>query len=177
MKVQRKKNTSWFGFQMVGTIDIPFKIIKIRPFEIRSSKIPDFKCFKILNGRISDPNYLISCFYLCQLVCNYLRVHPHVFLPGLGTKIYKSPRALKIPQNTHFQNPGGKCPLPFLWTPMVTLMLLWAHFDSWCHNRRCIHLAGKLSSRVHICSTENRHLVTTCTWANFSSINFLVFSI
>ena len=38
---------------MVGTIDVAKA--KARPFEIRLSKSPDFKFFRILNGRISDP--------------------------------------------------------------------------------------------------------------------------
>ena len=39
------------------------------------------------------------------------------------------------------------------------------------HNIRHIHLAGKLSSWVHICAMEYRQLVTTCTYANLSWIN------
>ena len=54
----------WSGFQMVGTIAIviakaqPFEI---GPFEIRPSKIPDFKYFQISNGRISNPHCIVKC--------------------------------------------------------------------------------------------------------------------
>ena len=47
------------GFQMVGTEDIA--IAKTQPFEnwtieIWPLKSPDFKCFRIWNGSISDPH-------------------------------------------------------------------------------------------------------------------------
>ena len=32
--------------------------LKTGPFEIRPSKSPDFKCFRILNGQVSDPHYI-----------------------------------------------------------------------------------------------------------------------
>ena len=47
-------------------------------------------------------------------------------------------------------------------------LLLWAHFDSWRHNRRSVHLAF---FPLHICATEYRQSVTTCAYANLSLIN------
>ena len=42
---------------MVGTIAIPKpQPFLTGPFEIQPSKNPDFECFWILNGRISDPH-------------------------------------------------------------------------------------------------------------------------
>ena len=46
--------------------------------------------------------------------------------------------------------------------------VLWAHFESWHHIRRCTRLAGKYSLWVHICETKYRQLVTTCTYAYLS---------
>ena len=66
-EIQTKSpNFEWSGFWMVGTIAIakagPFENrtiwkpdhLKTGPFEIWPSKSLDFKCFRILNGRISD---------------------------------------------------------------------------------------------------------------------------
>ena len=59
-------------------------------------------------------------------------------------------------------------PSTLLQMPSVMLLqvkqLLWAHFGSWCH------LAGQHTSPLHICATEYRQLVTTCTYANLSRL-------
>ena len=49
---QKRHDFEWSGFWMVGIIVIA--ITKGQPFEIRSSNSSDFKCFRILNHRISD---------------------------------------------------------------------------------------------------------------------------
>ena len=55
-------------------------------------------------------------------------------------------------------------------TVSIPIQVLWAHFDSWHHTRRCAHLEGKHSSIVHICATEYWQLVMTCTYAKLSQI-------
>ena len=55
------------GFWMVQFWNgwaIAIAIANARPFEIGPSKSPDFKCFQIWNGRISDPH----CFYISSFV-------------------------------------------------------------------------------------------------------------
>ena len=49
--------TKMSGFPMVTTIAITKGIapLKTGPFKIKTSKIPDFKCFRILNCQFSDP--------------------------------------------------------------------------------------------------------------------------
>ena len=51
---------------MVATIAIA--IAKAWPFEIQTSKSPDFKCFLISNGRISNPDFnrLLKDLQVCQ---------------------------------------------------------------------------------------------------------------
>ena len=53
----KRLDFEWNSFQMVGTITLA--IAKAGPFEIRPSKSPDLKCFRTLNGRISDA-HLVS---------------------------------------------------------------------------------------------------------------------
>ena len=47
---QKRPDFEKSSFRIVGTI----AIAKAQPFEILPSKSPDFKCFQILNGQISD---------------------------------------------------------------------------------------------------------------------------
>ena len=48
------------------------------------------------------------------------------------------------------------------WTAVGQQKEQWfiAHFDSWCHLRRCDYLASRHSIWVHICAMEYRQLVT-----------------
>ena len=59
---QKCPDFEWSGFWKVETI----AIAKTRPFEIWPLKSPDFKCFWIFNGQISDPQCIsvkLSSFY------------------------------------------------------------------------------------------------------------------
>ena len=90
----------WSGFQMVGKIAIPFKI---RPFEIRSSKIPDFKCFKILN-------------YLLFLVFTYVNLFVitcvciPTYFTGVGDKDLQEPSSPENPPEHTFSKSRRQVP-------------------------------------------------------------------
>ena len=51
---QKYTGLQWSGFHMVWTKAIARD--KAQPFAIQPSKSPDFKCFRISNGWISDPH-------------------------------------------------------------------------------------------------------------------------
>ena len=60
---QKRPDSECSSFRMVGivAIAIAIAIAEARPIEIWPSKSQDFKCFRILNGHISDPHCTWNC--------------------------------------------------------------------------------------------------------------------